>query len=68
MQSSDIVSPMAQITSTRGKLGLMSAAFRPKAVKVAKKTTNASKLRAIEASARFEDFLVKVILVLVVGF
>jgi hypothetical protein len=64
MQSSATVSPMAQITSTRGKLGLTSEAFSPKAAKVAKKTTKASKLSAIDPSARFDDLLLNATLIL----
>jgi len=64
MQSKEIDNPIAQIISTRGRLELISEAFRPKAVRVAKNTTNASKLSAIEANALFEDLFRNVFLVL----
>lgn len=57
MHSNAKLSPMAQIVSVPGRFMVGSPSFKPKAARVAKKTTKASKLRTIDASALFDDLL-----------
>ena len=49
--------PIPQIHCVSGKFISGSPTLRPKAAKVAKNTTNASKLSTMEASALFDDLL-----------
>ena len=57
MQRMARVKPMPQIHSVSGKFIVGSPTLSPKAAKVAKNATNASKLSTIEASALFDDLL-----------